>query len=85
MLLVSSVPKTIPNLPPKAAIMGVVNIKHFSDILCVWAYISRVRIDAIKEKYGDVVRIKHRSLLHRVRRQRPSARLRLPRGRTGTA
>jgi hypothetical protein len=40
--------------------MGVVDVEHFSDILCVWAYISRVRIDAIKEKFGDVVRIKHR-------------------------
>ena len=40
--------------------MGAVDIEHFSDILCVWAYISRVRIDAIKEKFGDVVRIKHR-------------------------
>jgi len=40
--------------------MGAVDIEHFSDILCVWAYVSRVRIDAIKEKYGDVVHIKHR-------------------------
>jgi predicted DsbA family dithiol-disulfide isomerase len=44
----------------KAAIMGAVEIEHFSDILCVWAYISRVRMDAIKEKFGDVVRIEYR-------------------------
>jgi len=37
-----------------------VEIKYFSDILCVWAYISQVRIDAIKEKFGDGVRIEHR-------------------------
>jgi predicted DsbA family dithiol-disulfide isomerase len=40
--------------------MSVVEIKYFSDILCVWAYISQVRIDAIKEKFGDGVRIEHR-------------------------
>jgi predicted DsbA family dithiol-disulfide isomerase len=43
----------------KAANMSV-EIKYFSDILCVWAYISQVRIDAIKEKFGDGVRIEHR-------------------------
>jgi len=37
-----------------------VEIKYFSDILCVWAYISQVRIGAIKEKFGDGVRIEHR-------------------------
>jgi predicted DsbA family dithiol-disulfide isomerase len=40
--------------------MGVIQIKHFSDVLCVWAYISQVRIDAIKEKFGVGVRIEHR-------------------------
>jgi hypothetical protein len=60
MPLATNAPKRYPNLPPKAAIMGVVDIEHFSDILCVWAYISQIRIEAIKEKFGDVVRIKHR-------------------------
>jgi len=40
--------------------MSAVEIKYFSDILCVWAYISQARIDAIKEKFGDGVRIEHR-------------------------
>jgi predicted DsbA family dithiol-disulfide isomerase len=31
--------------------MGIIEIKYFSDVLCVWAYISQVRIDAIKEKF----------------------------------
>src|SRR6516164_1979013 len=39
--------------------MGVIEIKYFSDVLCVWAYISQVRIDAIKEKFGERVRIEH--------------------------
>ena len=42
------------------AIMSAVEIKYFSDILCVWAYISQARIDAIKEKFGDTVRIEQR-------------------------
>ena len=40
--------------------MSVVDITYFSDILCVWAYVSQVRIDAIKEKFGATVQIKHR-------------------------
>ena len=40
--------------------MGIIEIKYFSDVLCVWAYISQVRIDAIKEKFGEAVRIEHR-------------------------
>lgn len=40
--------------------MSVVAIKYFSDILCVWAYIAQARIDAIRDKFGDGVRIEHR-------------------------
>ena len=40
--------------------MSAVEIKYFSDVLCVWAYVSQARIDAIKEKFGDTVQIEHR-------------------------
>jgi predicted DsbA family dithiol-disulfide isomerase len=40
--------------------MSVVEITYFSDALCVWAYVSQARIDAVKEKFGDAVRIEHR-------------------------
>ncbi len=40
--------------------MSVVEITYFSDVLCIWAYASQARIDAVKEKFGDAVRIKHR-------------------------
>jgi predicted DsbA family dithiol-disulfide isomerase len=40
--------------------MSAIEIKYFSDILCVWAYVSQVRIDAIKEKFAGAVRIEHR-------------------------
>jgi hypothetical protein len=40
--------------------MSVGAITYFSDVFCVWAYISQARINAIKDKFGDTVRIKHR-------------------------
>jgi predicted DsbA family dithiol-disulfide isomerase len=40
--------------------MNVVEITYFSDVLCVWAYVSQARIDAVKEKFGDAVRIEVR-------------------------
>jgi predicted DsbA family dithiol-disulfide isomerase len=40
--------------------MSVVEITYFSDLLCVWAYASQARIDAVNETFGDAVRIEHR-------------------------
>jgi predicted DsbA family dithiol-disulfide isomerase len=40
--------------------MTAVEITYFSDVLCVWAYVSQARIDAVKEKFGDTVRIEYR-------------------------
>jgi predicted DsbA family dithiol-disulfide isomerase len=40
--------------------MPIVEVTYFSDLLCVWAYVSQARIDAVKEKFGNSVRIKHR-------------------------
>ena len=40
--------------------MSVVEIKYFSDVLCVWAYASQARIDAVKETFGDDVQITQR-------------------------
>jgi predicted DsbA family dithiol-disulfide isomerase len=39
--------------------MSVVEVTYFSDVLCIWAYASQARIDAVKESFGDAVRIKH--------------------------
>jgi predicted DsbA family dithiol-disulfide isomerase len=39
--------------------MSVVEVTYFSDVLCIWAYASQARVDAVKEKFGDAVRIKH--------------------------
>lgn len=40
--------------------MGVVDVTWFSDVLCVWAYVSQARINAVKEKFGHVIRIENR-------------------------
>ena len=40
--------------------MGVVKVSYFSDALCIWAYIAQARIDAVKEKFGDTIRLDHR-------------------------
>jgi predicted DsbA family dithiol-disulfide isomerase len=34
----------------------VVQIAHFSDTLCIWAYVSQIRVDECKNKFGDQVR-----------------------------
>ena len=40
--------------------MKVIEVTYFSDVLCVWAYVSQARMAAVEEKFGDSVRIKHR-------------------------
>jgi predicted DsbA family dithiol-disulfide isomerase len=37
--------------------MPTVPITYFSDVLCVWAYIAQLRVDAIKEKFDGQVAI----------------------------
>jgi predicted DsbA family dithiol-disulfide isomerase len=36
--------------------VSAVPITYFSDLLCVWAYIAQLRVDAIKARFGDQVR-----------------------------
>ena len=40
--------------------MKVIEITYFSDVLCIWAYVSQARMAAVEEKFGDSVRIRHR-------------------------
>ena len=47
------------NLVDQRAI-SIAEITYFSDALCVWAYISQARIDAIKRKFADAVHIEQR-------------------------
>ncbi len=36
-------------------IVDKVRIQHFSDVLCVWAYVSQVRIDELKQNFGEQI------------------------------
>jgi predicted DsbA family dithiol-disulfide isomerase len=47
------------NQPFGSRKMSAVEITYFSDVLCIWAYASQAHIDAVKEKFGDAVQIKH--------------------------
>lgn len=35
--------------------MSRITITHFSDILCVWAYISEIRIDQLEAEFGEQI------------------------------
>ena len=35
-------------------------VSYFSDILCIWAYAAQARVDAVKETFGDTVRLDYR-------------------------
>ena len=38
----------------------VIDIEHFSDVLCVWAYIAQVRVDELQANFPHEVRIDYR-------------------------
>ena len=40
--------------------MSVVKVSYFSDVLCIWAYATQARIDAVREKFGDTVQFDYR-------------------------
>jgi predicted DsbA family dithiol-disulfide isomerase len=40
--------------------MTPVSIVYFSDLLCFWAYLSELRVDAVMAAYGDQVRFEYR-------------------------
>jgi predicted DsbA family dithiol-disulfide isomerase len=35
--------------------MDKIKIQHFSDVLCVWAYVSQVRVDELKQQFADEI------------------------------
>jgi len=35
--------------------MEPVRIMHFSDVLCVWAYVSQIRMDELRDTFGDQI------------------------------
>ncbi len=45
---------------PVTKVAKIVDVTHFSDVLCVWAYIAEARIDALKRKFGGSLRLFYR-------------------------
>ena len=39
-----------------------VAVEHFSDVLCVWAYITQIRIDELRDNFADEVQVNYRFL-----------------------
>ena len=39
--------------------MDKIRIQHFSDVLCVWAYVSQVRVDELKQEFGDQIEMEY--------------------------
>ena len=37
-----------------------IHVTHFSDVLCIWAYVSQVRIDELKSQFGAQVDVDYR-------------------------
>jgi predicted DsbA family dithiol-disulfide isomerase len=40
--------------------MSVVQVSCFSNVLCIWVYAAQARIDAVKGKFGNTVRLDYR-------------------------
>jgi len=36
-----------------------ITISHFSDILCIWAYIAQIRVDELKREFSDAVELQY--------------------------
>jgi len=36
-----------------------VSITHFSDVLCVWAYLSQIRMDELQEKFAERINVSY--------------------------
>lgn len=40
----------------------VIHLQHFSDVLCVWAYIAQVRMDELQQEFGEAVELDYHFL-----------------------
>ena len=37
--------------------MATIRIVHFTDVLCVWAYVSQIRIDELRRTFAEQIEI----------------------------
>jgi hypothetical protein len=40
----------------------VVDIVHFSDVLCIWAYVAQIRVEELQNNFPEEVRVDYRFL-----------------------
>ena len=40
--------------------MQPIRVVHFSDVLCVWAYVSQIRMDELQHQFADAVVVEYR-------------------------
>ena len=40
----------------------VINISHFSDVLCIWAYVSQIRVEELQDNFPDEVHMEYHFL-----------------------
>lgn len=46
--------------PGGSIVPASIEIACFSDVLCVWAYVAQVRLDKLRDAWGEHIRITHR-------------------------
>jgi len=39
-----------------------INVSHFSDVLCIWAYISQIRLDELKTEFSSNIKLQYHFL-----------------------
>lgn len=37
-----------------------IQVEHYSDLLCVWAYVAQIRVDELRHTFGDQLKLKYR-------------------------
>jgi predicted DsbA family dithiol-disulfide isomerase len=40
--------------------MSATSIDHFSDTLCIWAYVAQIRVDELRDRFGDRIAVAYR-------------------------
>lgn len=42
--------------------MATARISYFSDVLCVWAYAAQIKLDELRQQFGERIRVEHHFL-----------------------
>jgi predicted DsbA family dithiol-disulfide isomerase len=44
----------------KPAVPGPVTVTHYSDVLCVWAYVAQIRLEELRQQFGAQVQVRQK-------------------------